>query len=175
MKLLFLYGRLATGKLTVAREIAARTGWRLLHNHLAVDLALAVCDFGTPGFVALREQAWLAGIRRALADGRPGLIFTFAPENSVPQRFIDELFAEIGAAGSEAIPVELTAGEAEIERRLGAESRRRHGKLTEPALYRALRTQGVYDAPAMPAPRLIIDTERVEPPEAAARICALLG
>jgi len=38
-----------------------------------------------------------------------------------------------------------------------------------------LRTQGVYDAPAMPAPRLIIDTERVEPPEAAARICALLG
>ncbi|TAG32901.1 MAG: hypothetical protein EAZ36_01575 [Verrucomicrobia bacterium] len=118
MKLLFLHGPPAVGKLTVAREVSARTGWRLFHNHLAVDVALSLYDFGTPGFIALREQIWFAALRRALVDGPPGVIFTLNPENSVPQRSIDELFAEIAAAGGEVIVVELTADEAEIERRL---------------------------------------------------------
>jgi hypothetical protein len=56
MKLLFPHGPPASGKLTLAREVAALTGWRLFHTHLAVNLALAVYDFGAPGFLALREQ-----------------------------------------------------------------------------------------------------------------------
>lgn len=54
MKLLFHYGPPAVGILTVAREVAALTGYRLFHDHLTVNLALAVFDFGTPGFIALR-------------------------------------------------------------------------------------------------------------------------
>ncbi len=167
MKLLFLHGPPAVGKLTVAREVARLTGWRLFHNHLTVDLALAVYDFGTPGFVALREQIWLAVIRRALADKLPGLIFTFSPENTVPQRFVDELFAEVAAAGGEAISVELTADEAEIERRLGSDSRKRHGKLVDLELYQKLRAAGTFTTPAIPASRLRIDTGRVAPVDAA--------
>jgi replication-associated recombination protein RarA len=45
MKLLFLYGPPAVGKLTVAREVSALTGYRLFHNHLTVNLTLAVFDF----------------------------------------------------------------------------------------------------------------------------------
>jgi hypothetical protein len=174
MKLLFLHGPPASGKLTVAREVAARNGWRLFDNHLTVDLALALCDFGTPGFVALREQVWLAGFRRALADRLPGLIFTFNPENSVPQRFIDDLFAEFAAAGAEIIPVELTADEAEIERRLGAASRHDKRKLTDLALYRRLRDAGVFRSPVIPPSRLRLDTGRLTPAEAAERIAALV-
>lgn len=174
MKFLFIYGAPAVGKLTVARELSDRTGWRLFHNHLTVDLVLSVYDFGTPGFVALREQIWLAVIRRALADRLPGLIFTFNPENSVPQRFLDDLFAEIAADGSEAIPVELTASEAAIERRLGAGSRRAMKKLVELPLYRRLRTDGVFASPIVAKPRLSIDTEAVSPGEAAALIAAAI-
>ena len=72
MKFIFLHGPPAVGKLTIARELATLTGWRLFHNHLTVDLVLSVYDFGTPGFIALREQIWLAVIRRALADRLPG-------------------------------------------------------------------------------------------------------
>ncbi len=175
MKLIFLYGRPAVGKVTVARELARLTGWRLFHNHLTVNLALALCDFGTPGFVALREQVWFAGFRRALADRLPVLIFTFNPENTVPQRFIDELCAEITAAGGEVIPVELTAPEAEIERRLGSESRRRDGKLNDVALYCRLRDAGVFDIPILPTPRLRLDTTTLAPAEAAARIAGLVA
>lgn len=175
MKLLFLHGPPAAGKLTVAREVAARTGWRLFHNHLTVNLALAVYDFGTPGFIALREQIWTAVFRRALADNLPGLIFTFNPENTVPQRFIDELFAEVAAAGSEVIPVALTLPEAEIERRLGLDSRVQNGKLTDLTLYRQLRAAGTFDSPVIPPSRLSLDTSTLSPVEAAERIVAFLG
>jgi hypothetical protein len=174
MKLLFLHGPPAAGKLTVAREVAARTGWRLFHNHLTVNLALAVYDFGTPGFVALREEIWLTVFRRALADRLPGLVFTFNPENSVPQKFIDELFAEVRAAGGEVIPVELTASEAEIERRLAADSRVQNGKLTDLALYRQLRAAGTFLTPVIPPSRLRLDTGLLHPAEAARQIVALV-
>lgn len=175
MKLLFLYGPPAVGKLTIAREVAAATGWRLFHNHLTVNLALSVYDFGTPGFIALREQIWFDVFRRALVDGPPGLIFTFNPENSVPQRFIDELLAEIAAAGSEVILVELTASEAEIERRMANGSRIQNGKLTSLDLYRQLRAQGVFASPVLPAPRLRLDTAQHSPVSAAAEIVTLIS
>ena len=65
MKLIFIYGAAAVGKLTVARELARLTGFRLFHNHLTVDLVSAVFDFGTEPFVKLREQIWLKVFREA--------------------------------------------------------------------------------------------------------------
>ena len=174
MKLVLLYGAPAVGKLTVAREVATRTGWRLFQNHLTIDLVLSVYDFGTPGFVALREQIWFVVIRRALADRLPGLVFTFNPENSVPQRFVDDLYREVASSGGEVVSIELTASEAEIERRLGNASRREHGKLVDLELYRRLRDAGVFTMPVLPRPRLRIDTERLTSSAAADEIVMLL-
>jgi hypothetical protein len=42
MRLVFIYGIPATGKLTVAQELAKRTGYSLFHNHLVVDLLLSL-------------------------------------------------------------------------------------------------------------------------------------
>ncbi len=38
MQLVYLYGPPGVGKLTVARELVALTGFKLFHNHLAVNL-----------------------------------------------------------------------------------------------------------------------------------------
>lgn len=172
MNLLFIHGPPAVGKLTIARDVAARTGWRLFHNHLTVDLALSLYDFGTPGFIALREEVWLAAIRRALADRLPGMIFTFNPENSVPQRFIDELFTDVFVRGGRLLSVGLTASEAEIERRIGSTSRKEHRKLVDLALYRQLRDAGVFASPIIPRTDLTIDTETTPPAAAAEQIAA---
>lgn len=172
MKLLFLHGPPAVGKLTIARDVAARTGWRLFHNHLTVDLALSLYDFGTPGFIALREEVWLAAIRRALGDRLPGMIFTFNPENSVPQRFIDELFTDVFVRGGQLISVGLTASEPEIERRIDSDSRKKYRKLADLALYRQLRASGVFASPVIPRTDLTIDTEAVNPATAAEQIAA---
>ena len=37
MNLIFIYGPPAAGKLTVATEIAALTGYKVFHNHLSID------------------------------------------------------------------------------------------------------------------------------------------
>lgn len=163
MKLLFLHGPPAVGKLTIAREIAALTGWRLFHNHLTVNLAKAVYDFGTPGFVALREEIWLLVFRRALADKFPGLVFTFNPEDTVPQSFIDQLWKKVEAAGGEIIPVALTAPESELERRMGNDSRVENEKLMDLALYRQLRAEGRFLTPLIPAGPLRFDTSLHSP------------
>ena len=58
MNLVFIHGRPATGKLTIARKLVTLTGYQLYHNHIAVDEAFQLHAFGTPGFIELREQLW---------------------------------------------------------------------------------------------------------------------
>ncbi len=171
MEFVFIFGRPATGKLTVASELARLTGHRLFHNHLIVDAVKAVYDFGTAGFIALRDELWRAAFTRLARDpDLPGLIFTFNPESSVPQDFVDDLFALFEKAGAEIKCVELTCPEDEIERRLDATSRQDFGKLTDAALYRSLKSQGVFDTPVIRRNRLVIDTGTTSANEAAQRI-----
>lgn len=174
MKLVFLYGRPATGKLTVARELAALTGWRLFHNHLVVDALLAVFEFGSAPFIELREQIWRDVFARASAAGVPALIFTFAPENTVSQSFIDQLAPAAAARGDTVHFIEIVCAECEVARRLGAESRRSTQKLTSLELYRQLADAGAFDRPRMPAPLLTVDTGQLTPSAAAARIRSAL-
>lgn len=172
MNLVVLHGPPAVGKLTVARELARLTGWRLFHNHLAVDFALALHDFGTPGFVALREKLWRDGFAAAVAADLPGLIFTFNPENSVPQAFVDDLVREFSAPPHTWFGVELTAPEPAIEARLASPDRQSKRKLVDLDLYRRLRAAGTFATPVMPPPQLRIETTELAPANAAALIAA---
>ena len=109
MKLVFLYGPPAVGKLTVARELAALTGYRLFHNHFTVDLLLAVFEFGSASFRRLRESIWLDVLQAACRESVPGVIFTFAPERTVDPGFVGRLSGELAANGGEIVFVELPA------------------------------------------------------------------
>jgi len=55
MKLIFIWGGAASGKLTVAQKLSELTGIALFHNHLVVDALLGKCELGAPEFVRLRE------------------------------------------------------------------------------------------------------------------------
>ena len=50
MKLVFLYGPPALGKLTVAKELSKLTGFKIFHNHLTIDLVKDFFTFGTDKF-----------------------------------------------------------------------------------------------------------------------------
>lgn len=168
MKLIFLYGQPATGKLTVAKELAALTGYKLFHNHLAVDLLLSVFDFGSEPFVQLREEIWLSVFASACETGIPGLIFTFAPETTVRSEFIPNALATIQRHHGEIIFVELTCPLDEVKRRIASESRARYQKLTDLTLFEQLHAAGVFSSKHMPAPTLSIDTSLHSPTELAA-------
>ena len=101
MKLIFLHGAPAVGKLSVARELATLTGFRLFHNHLTVDLVGSLFPFGSEPFVNLREQIWLVAFQEA-ARNDVSLIFTFNPERTVRESFIPETIKAVESAGGEA-------------------------------------------------------------------------
>ena len=46
LQVVFIFGPTASGKLTIAREVAAMTGFRLFPDHLAVNLVNGVFDYG---------------------------------------------------------------------------------------------------------------------------------
>jgi len=167
MKLIFLYGQPATGKLTVAKELAALTGYKLFHNHLAVDLLLSVFEFGSPPFVSLREQIWLSVFAAACDAKIPGLIFTFAPETTVRPEFIPNAIHTLEKHRGDLVFVELTCPLDELKRRMENESRSQHKKLADLPLFEQLYSAGVFDTAHMPAPALSLDTSQLTPLEAA--------
>ena len=174
MKLIFLYGLPATGKLTVARELAAMTGYKLFHNHLTVDLLLSVFDFGSPGFVALREQIWLSVFDQAGLSQLAGLIFTFAPEPTVRPGFPKMVLAAVEKGGGEVDFVELVCPHGELRRRLGSPSRLEHRKLISVAIFDQIYATRESEGTFLPKPRLSIDTSLCTAAQAAAKIAEVL-
>jgi hypothetical protein len=69
VRLVYLYGPPAVGKLTVARELAALTGFKLLHNHLTVNLVHALFPFGSPSFMRLVRQFRHEMVAEAAREG----------------------------------------------------------------------------------------------------------
>lgn len=173
MRLVFIHGPAASGKLTVARELAGLTGLPLFHNHLVVDALLAVFPFGSASFVALREAMWLDVFRAAGSEDR-SLIFTFHPEASVAPDFPDRAVAAVEEAGGRVDFVALTCAPELVEARIEAASRQASGKLSSVALLRELEAQGAFVYPPLPA-AITIDTGAINPGEAAARISDSLG
>lgn len=172
-EIVFLHGPAASGKLTIARELAALTGFALFHNHLVVDTLLALFPFGSPEFVRHRERLWLDLMGDATATGR-SLVFTFNPERTVAADFPQTLAARVAAAGGRMRFVEIVCAEAEIERRLEAASRREFKKLADLALYRRLRAEGAFAYPPI-ASELRVDSGTEPPAASAARIATALA
>lgn len=171
--LVVLYGPPASGKLTVARELSQLTKLKLFHNHLTVDLLLSIFEFGSPAFVTLREQIWVSVMQEACAT-KTGLIFTFTPERTVSNGFMDQLVDQATHWGADVRLVELVCSEEEIEQRLERKSRKQFGKLSSLEEYRKLREAGVFAIPTTLNFDLTIDTAAMTPKASAARIVDML-
>src|SRR6185295_16731105 len=150
MKLIFIHGAPAVGKLTVARELAALTSFRLFHNHLTVDLVTSLFPFGSEAFIHLREQIWLAAFAEA-ARNNVSLIFTFNPERTVRERFVQDTIDTVKAAGGTVVFVELTCAETELESRMEDPSRKEFGKLASVEQYRGLKDAGAFQLAQLPS------------------------
>ena len=175
MRLVFIYGLPATGKLTVARELTGITGFKLFHNHLTVDLLDSVFEFGSKPFVELREEIWLSIFAQAAKSKLPGLIFTFAPEATVRPDFVERAVTTVSGVGGEVDFVELICPFEEIKRRIDSPSRHQFGKLVSAELLDELHARGTFDTSSMPKPKIRINTGALGPAEAAVQIAVALG
>jgi hypothetical protein len=167
MKLLFLHGAPAAGKLTVAKAVLQQVPGRLFDNHAAIDLARTLFDFGAPGFWELVHTVRYAALDAA-AEHSVALVvttFCYADPLDLPQF---EKFEEVmQRRGGELLPVFLHCSRTEATRRVGNPDRMERRKMISAAsLIKELDT---YDFTAVPrAGCLTLDTG-MRPAEATAR------
>ena len=76
MRLLVLFGPPAVGKMTVGREVAARSDFRLFHNHAVIEPLLELFDYGTPPFHRLLGE-WRTRAVEEAAQAGTNLVLTY--------------------------------------------------------------------------------------------------
>lgn len=174
MRVIFIFGPAASGKYTIGTLVSERLGIPLFHNHLTVDLVSSLFEFGTPGFVKLREQIWLESFKEAaIAD--QSFVFTFHPEASVANDMLPRLESCIEENGGEVQYIELVCSDTEVLNRINSESRQNFGKLTDAEFYKQLQQNGAFEFSALPEPLLRIHSDQVSAEEAAEQIAGRLS
>ena len=123
--LLFIVGPPAVGKMTVGEQIAARTGLRLFHNHMAIEPVLRFFPFGSPPFVRLVDRFRRDLIEEVAASDLPGLIFTWVWAFDLPgdALAVDAYAEPFRRRGGRVLFLELEASQEERLRRNRGASR----------------------------------------------------
>ena len=116
MKLLLILGPPAVGKMTVGREIARRSSFRLFHNHHTIEPLVEVFGYGTSPFAILNAEFRRRVIEESARHGLD-LIFTFVwnMEDSADAAQVERLVAPYAGPGGQIVVVELLA---DLETRL---------------------------------------------------------
>jgi len=129
VKLLFIYGPPAVGKLTIARELEKRTGYKLFHNHVSAYFVKSVFEYGCESYFDLLQKIRL-DMFGAAAQHDVSLITTFvyAPPDD------DEFLANMVEAveewyGGEIIFIQLDADVNTLRRRVVEDSRKEFQKI----------------------------------------------
>src|SRR5438477_5463820 len=107
MKLIFIYGPPAVGKLTIATELASLTSFAVFDDHPAIN-ALQPAFGGLPKSMdKVVEQIRLAVIEEAARAG-VDLIFTFVYAHPQDVPYVDRVAATVERHGGEMCFVQLT-------------------------------------------------------------------
>lgn len=122
MKLLFLIGNTAVGKMTVGQELAKRTGLRLFHNHMTIEPVLEI--FGTFHNQAVSRLREVIFEEFAATDAY-GLIFTMIWDfaSQADWDYVAHVREIFESHGAEVYYAELVASQEERLRRNGTENR----------------------------------------------------
>ena len=117
MKLIFLHGPPAAGKYTIAQCLERSAGVRNLHNHLILDVAKALFDFGSDDFWDLTDKLRLVALEAVApsADAAVAMTMGYTSDALTQVEAIERLVSE---SGGEFIPVFLKCDMEELRRRV---------------------------------------------------------
>lgn len=111
MKLVFLIGDAAVGKMTVGQALMKRTGLRLFHNHMTIEPVLEI--FGTFDGKTVQELRDVI-FRNFAASDQYGMIFTMMMAFDMPSdwEYLEHVKGIFAPYGTEFYYVELIAPQA---------------------------------------------------------------
>ncbi len=169
MKLLFIYGSPAVGKLTVANEIAKLTNYKVFHNHLSIDCVKPIFEFGSPSFRKLIEIIRRETISEAARIGQ-NLIYTFCYAKDLDDYHVEEITKIVEESGGEVCFVLLKADKSELEKRIVQDSRKNLGKAKTVEMLNFFHQAYNLYSPVPHRESLIIDNTKLAPEMVAAMI-----
>jgi tRNA uridine 5-carbamoylmethylation protein Kti12 len=169
MKLVFIYGPPASGKLTVAKELAKLTGFRIFHNHISIEFVQSLFEFGSKPFWRLTDKYRIEMIEEA-AKERVDTIFTFVYGKTTDDPFVRRVLRRVEAHGGKVCFVRLECGRDELERRVTSKVRKSLGKIATKRLLSHVFKKFDLDSEIPFQPSLTIDTETQSPRKAAKTI-----
>ena len=170
---MILYGPPAAGKLTVARVLADRYGPALLDNHIAVDAALRLFDFGTEPFADLCEQIRVSMLRAAARAGGD-VVSTFMYGYPDDDPAMEALIDASESGGARVTLVQRAPSDAALRTRAVGEDRRASNKVSDLELLDSLLTRHDLRTP-FHGTDLSLDNTDTTPEQVAARIAELVG
>jgi tRNA uridine 5-carbamoylmethylation protein Kti12 len=169
MRLVFIYGPPASGKLTVAKELAKLTGFRLFHNHVSIEFVESIFEFGSKPFWRLTDKYRTEMIEEAAKEG-VDTIFTFVYGKTTDDPFVRSVLRKVKAHGGKVCFVRLQCGRDELEKRVTSKFRKSLGKIATKKLLSQVFKKFDLDSEIPFQPSLTIDTETQSPRAAAKTI-----
>lgn len=169
MKLLFIYGSPAVGKLTVANKVADQTDFKVFHNHLSIDCINPIFEFGSPSFGKLIDLIRIETVSEAARVGQ-NLIYTFCYAKDLDDAHVERITRAAEENGGEVHFVLLTADKTEIEKRVLNDSRKAFGKVKTIEMMRYFFETYDLFSPVSARESLIIDNTSLSPEDVARQI-----
>lgn len=172
MKLIFIYGPPASGKLTIAEILSQQTGIPLFHNHLSRDLVKDIY-----GDDLMKHYKLVDTIRLDVLDycsqNETDLIFTYVYGGEGDNANVKSFIRTIENNKGEVKFVELTANRQDLIDRVDNESRKRFKKLSDPVILADItEDMSIYSIPFVDP--LKINTSLLDANESAKRIVSKL-
>jgi RNase adaptor protein for sRNA GlmZ degradation len=169
MKLIFIYGAPAVGKLTVANEIAKKTDFKVFHNHLSIDCIEPIFDFGTKPFARLIDLIRVETIAEAAREN-VDLIHTFCYAKDSDDKYVTKITETVESNGGEICFALLTCERGELQRRVLTESRRQFGKANNLEILNEILDKYDLFSPVPERVSLQIDNTNLSPENVARKI-----
>jgi hypothetical protein len=158
MKLVFIHGAPASGKLTTAKALLDRVEGRLFDNHAAIDIARTVFDFGAPGFWELVQAVRTTVLDAAAEERVPLLVMTFVYVEPYDVPTFERFELIVQRHGGQLLPVFLQCSIAEVARRVSNVDRVERKKMASEQSARDFMAR--HRVVAVPRPTcLVLDSE----------------
>ncbi|MCE9549216.1 AAA family ATPase [Candidatus Nomurabacteria bacterium] len=163
----FIYGPIAVGKLTVAKILSKKLGYKLVHNHHLNDFVGEIFDRGSYASHAIKDYLRYYLLENTVKAGM-NIVATHCYRHDFVSRtglsdpkYVKTLQKRLTKLGAKFHPIFLKADNKELLRRVGMESRKQFKKLTSKKIFKKLG----YDWHVAPniKSNLIIDNTNVSP------------
>lgn len=168
-KIIFIYGPVAVGKLTVAQVLSEKTGFKLTHNHAINDVVDKIFKRGTSenGNTKLFLRNYL--MTQAI-KAKVSLVTTYTyshdyvyPSGLKEEKFVQDLSKKLTKLGAEFLPVHLKAQHKALLRRVTGSSRKNFGKLKDKKILKESLETKDWDTSPKLKNNLVIDNTKLSP------------